>query len=211
MQTPALQFENTAFDVIDRSGEPWLRLSQIGTALGYSRPDAINNLYQSNSDEFTEQMTNLIKLPDLQRRNDVAGQLREVRIFSLRGCHLLAMLARTEKSKAFRRWVLDILDNLNHEQNTTADLITVMREMVSTQKQTLSLIENLTKKRGGNSRPPIASDINKIKALKADGCPQTHIARTLGLSNAAVSLILNNQYRINEDQSVNVGAAFFTA
>lgn len=36
-----------------------------------------------------------------------------VRIFSLRGCHLLAMFARTPVAKAFRRWVLDVLDALN--------------------------------------------------------------------------------------------------
>lgn len=35
--------------------------------------------------------------------------MRETRIFSLRGCHLLGMLAKTETAKAFRRWVLDVL------------------------------------------------------------------------------------------------------
>lgn len=33
-----------------------------------------------------------------------------MRIFSLRGAHLVAMFARTPKAKAFRRWVLDVLD-----------------------------------------------------------------------------------------------------
>ena len=32
------------------------------------------------------------------------------RIFSLRGCHLLAMFARTPVAKAFRRWVLDVIE-----------------------------------------------------------------------------------------------------
>ncbi|MGC6299240.1 hypothetical protein ACMXZB_12110, partial [Pasteurella multocida] len=31
-------------------------------------------------------------------------------IFSLRGCHLIAMFARTPIAKEFRKWVLDILD-----------------------------------------------------------------------------------------------------
>lgn len=31
-------------------------------------------------------------------------------MFSLRGCHLIAMFATTDKAKEFRRWVLDILD-----------------------------------------------------------------------------------------------------
>ncbi|MDR5615566.1 MAG: hypothetical protein RAM38_15530, partial [Arsenophonus sp.] len=33
-----------------------------------------------------------------------------VRIFSLRGAHLIAMFARTHIAKEFRKWVLDILD-----------------------------------------------------------------------------------------------------
>lgn len=33
-----------------------------------------------------------------------------VRVFSLRGAHLVAMFATTPKAKEFRRWVLDILD-----------------------------------------------------------------------------------------------------
>ncbi|WP_275061031.1 P22AR C-terminal domain-containing protein, partial [Enterobacter sp. GER_MD16_1505_Eko_090] len=33
-----------------------------------------------------------------------------VRVFSLRGCHLIAMFATTKVAKDFRRWVLDILD-----------------------------------------------------------------------------------------------------
>jgi prophage antirepressor-like protein len=34
----------------------------------------------------------------------------QVRVFSLRGAHLIAMLARTPVAKAFRRWVLDVLE-----------------------------------------------------------------------------------------------------
>ena len=44
--------------------------------------------------------------------NGINNNLREkkVRIFSLRGAHLIAMFARTPVAKEFRRWVLDILD-----------------------------------------------------------------------------------------------------
>ena len=42
---------------------------------------------------------------------------RKARIFSLRGCHLVAMFARTPVAKAFRRWVLDVLDKLDAEQH----------------------------------------------------------------------------------------------
>lgn len=41
----------------------------------------------------------------------VSGNYQKtIRIFSLRGAHLIAMFARTPLAKEFRRWVLDILD-----------------------------------------------------------------------------------------------------
>lgn len=48
-------------------------------------------------------MTALVKLP-------TAGGEQQVRVFSLRGAHLLGMFARTDKAASFRKWVLDILD-----------------------------------------------------------------------------------------------------
>lgn len=36
---------------------------------------------------------------------------KTVRIFSLRGAHLIAMFARTSLAKQFRKWVLDVLDS----------------------------------------------------------------------------------------------------
>lgn len=38
---------------------------------------------------------------------------RPDRIFSPRGCHLIAILSRTNQAKAFRRWVLDVLEAHN--------------------------------------------------------------------------------------------------
>ena len=47
-----------------------------------------------------------------EHRNGVPGNLSDgrARIFSLRGCHLLAMFARTPVAKSFRRWVLDVIE-----------------------------------------------------------------------------------------------------
>lgn len=123
----ALAFRDTQFEIIDRDGNPWLRANQIGLALGYSNPrQKIHELYTRNADEFTEKMTALIRLPDLRTQtgdaadklpaplpqSEVTGQMREVRIFSLRGAHLLGMFARTEPAKEFRRWVLDVLEGV---------------------------------------------------------------------------------------------------
>lgn len=41
----------------------------------------------------------------------------KIRIFSLRGAHLIAMFARTQIAKEFRKWVLDILDKEVSETN----------------------------------------------------------------------------------------------
>lgn len=101
----ALAFRNTQFDIVDRNGQPWLKATQLAEALGYSRADKISELYSRNADEFTPCMSETLDLRG-------SGNLRkEVRIFSLRGAHLLAMFARTEVAKEFRRWVLDVLDS----------------------------------------------------------------------------------------------------
>ena len=42
----------------------------------------------------------------------ISRRLPVILIFSPRGCYLIAMLARTERAKAFRRWILDVLDHL---------------------------------------------------------------------------------------------------
>lgn len=112
MTALALSFHEVQFDIIDRNGQPWLRGLQVASALGFKNPSSdITNLYDRNADEFTDAMTALVKVPDLGLQTASAGQMREVRIFSLRGCHLLAMLARTKIAKEFRQWVLDVLDH----------------------------------------------------------------------------------------------------
>lgn len=103
MTALALSFHEVQFDIIDHNGQPWLRLFQIGSALGYADPSMLVRVYQRNTDEFNDAMTALVEL-------DTNGGKQQVRIFSLRGCHLLAMLARTKIAKEFRKWVLDILD-----------------------------------------------------------------------------------------------------
>lgn len=99
-----LAFHNTQFDIVDRSGQPWLRSPQIAEALGYADASSINRIYARNIEEFTDKMTASVKL------TDPAGNLQETRIFSLRGAHLLAMFARTKVAKEFRHWALDVLE-----------------------------------------------------------------------------------------------------
>lgn len=104
-----LRFEDTDLEVRDMDGRLWLTAEQIGQALGYSSKRAsvsVLTLYRRNQDEFTDEMSTDIKLMS------VDGKEREIRVFSPRGCHLLAMFARTERAKKFRAWVLDVLEGL---------------------------------------------------------------------------------------------------
>jgi prophage antirepressor-like protein len=108
----ALVFQETKFEIVDLDGETGLRGMQIAYALGYKNPaQDIKNLYERNATEFTEDMTQVIDLPS-------AGGIQKTRVFSLRGAHLLGMLASTAKAKEFRRWVLDILDGRVAPQET---------------------------------------------------------------------------------------------
>ncbi|ARM00523.1 MULTISPECIES: BRO-N domain-containing protein [pseudomallei group] len=106
-----LVFETVEFDVVDIHNVPWLRGPQIAGALGYNRDDRLADLYARNADEFTDEMTELLEL-------DTAGGRQQVRIFSPRGCYLLGMLARTDRAKTFRAWVLDVLEGRLVPQQT---------------------------------------------------------------------------------------------
>ena len=100
----SLSFNGVELEVFHENSEYWIRGIQIGSALNYASPDAaIRKIYQAHADEFTESMTRVVLLP-------TEGGPQETRIFSLRGCHLLAMFARTPIAKQFRVWVLDILE-----------------------------------------------------------------------------------------------------
>ncbi|MFC0308610.1 Bro-N domain-containing protein [Gallibacterium trehalosifermentans] len=99
-----LTFQNATLSVIDYHNQIWFTGLEVGKALGYKNPNAnIPQLYENHKDEFTPNMTALI---DMQTN----GGIQKVRIFSLRGCHLIGMLSHTKVAKDFRKWVLDILD-----------------------------------------------------------------------------------------------------
>lgn len=102
---------------VKNDNQTWLRSADIARALGYKRPDILSKLYNNNADEFTPDMTQLVEIV-AEHQNGVADNLSEgrCRIFSLRGCHLLAMFSRTPVAKAFRKWVLDVLDRMAEEE-----------------------------------------------------------------------------------------------
>lgn len=108
----ALTFNEISFTPVTHQNSLWIRAVELAHALGYKRPDILTKLYTQNADEFTPDMTQVIEIVD----NTESVFPVKARIFSLRGCHLLAMFARTPVAKAFHKWVLDVLDRLAAEE-----------------------------------------------------------------------------------------------
>ncbi|MHA6894764.1 BRO-N domain-containing protein [Ralstonia pseudosolanacearum] len=159
-ETAVLVFEDTEFDVVDVRNVPWLRGMQIAYALGYQNPrQDIKNLFDRNADEFTEEMTQVVEL-------DTAGGRQPVRIFSPRGCYLLGMLARTERAKAFRRWVLDVLEGRQLPRKVAT--LTVPQHLAA-----LRYRGALVRELGAATSLPIAQELH---------ANLLHVSRLLGMS-----------------------------
>lgn len=108
MTSLSLSFNNVNFSPVQQEGQIYITASELAQALNYKSVKSVSNLYNSNKDEFTPSMSLVID----SVTNGINNSKRKlsVRIFSLRGCHLIAMFARTDVAKAFRKWVLDVLD-----------------------------------------------------------------------------------------------------
>ena len=99
-----LNFHGKALIPVSNITGTWLTSSDLAKALEYSNSRAVTMIYNKYADEFTSAMTQVLEV-------STSGNYRKkVRVFSLRGAHLIAMFARTDVAKEFRRWVLDILD-----------------------------------------------------------------------------------------------------
>ena len=142
MTTLALSFNDVNFSPVQHDGQIWLSASELANALGYARSDAVSKIYDRNADEFTPSMTTTVNLGVVRRTGTVEMGNR---IFSLRGCHLVAMLSRTAIAKQFRKWVLDILDREVLNQQIES------RQSISPEQQAL-LHEIVTRRSGGERK-----------------------------------------------------------
>lgn len=157
-----LTFENTEFDIVDIHNIAWLRGLQVATALGYQNPaQDFKNLYARNADEFTEEMTQILDLP-------TAGGVQPVRIFNPRGCYLLGMLARTEKAKAFRQWVLDVLEG---RVQPLATRPTTVGQQIALSRLRLALVKELKAETSGGVRTAVHQQLRHVSRLLAIPCP----------------------------------------
>lgn len=91
--TLALTFNDITLTIITHQNSLWIRAAELARALGYAREELVSRVYQRNADEFTPEMTQLIEI-SAEHHNGVLGSAGRCRIFSLRGCHLVAMCAR---------------------------------------------------------------------------------------------------------------------
>jgi prophage antirepressor-like protein len=115
MLPAVIEFEGVNLSIIDREGRPWLTFPDLVRALYGIKGDDTSvtpfanaerpllRVFDKNRDEFTDNMTAMLTM-------ETAGGPQRVRIFSARGCYLMAMLAKTERAKKFRQWALDVLD-----------------------------------------------------------------------------------------------------
>lgn len=105
-----LTFNDVNFNPVEQNGQIWLTSTDLAKALDYKSSDSITRIFNRNKDEFSQGMTQTVETVNSTASSKTKGLRAKVRIFSLRGCHLLAMFARTDIAKQFRKWVLDILD-----------------------------------------------------------------------------------------------------
>lgn len=120
----ALTFNDVPLIPITHQNSLWIRAAELARALGYAQENSVSRLYRNNADEFTPEMTQVIEM-SVESRNGSSENLLDgrCRIFSLRGCHLVAMFARTPVAKAFRRWVLNVLEKYAAEQQPSRHLV----------------------------------------------------------------------------------------
>ena len=100
----SLVFHNTTIQSVNHNNQIWITSSELAKLLQYKSTDSVTKIYNRNFDEFTRKMTETVKLT---APNNL---IQTVRIFSLRGAHLIAMLAKTEIAKEVRKWLLDLAD-----------------------------------------------------------------------------------------------------
>ena len=119
----ALTFNEFIFTPVTHQNGLWIRSSELAKALGYSDDRKVGVLYARHKDEFSNNMSVVLNLST----TDIPAMTR---IFSLRGCHLVAMLARTHIAKAFRRWILDVIEQYG-DRVPVAEPVTLNDELIS--------------------------------------------------------------------------------
>ncbi|MCT8570033.1 BRO-N domain-containing protein [Glaesserella parasuis] len=176
-----LTFQTTTLSVINQQNQIWLSALDIGKALGYSNGDiGIKNIYNRHQDEFTPCMTALIDM-------STAGGIQKVRVFSLRGTHLIAMFSHTKVAKEFRKWVLDILDREISQNEQQISPLTITPEQ---QRAIQEAVQQAHYRTGLHWKEIYSRLKSTFNVAKYDQLPQTMFEHVINFLNT-----LGNQYR----------------
>jgi prophage antirepressor-like protein len=125
-------------EVIDRHNERWLTASELAKAIGYANRRAVVRLYNRNKDEFTASMVGVVNLTPPS-----GGGIQQTTIFSLRGAHLITIFARTDKAKAFRQFILDLLEREAGNRQPQARITSLEIDPVAVAYDLQQQLENL--------------------------------------------------------------------
>lgn len=168
-----LSFNNVQLNIINQNNQIWFTSAELAKALTYKTADSVTRLYNRNKDEFSKNMTMTVKLT----ANGISNSYRQksVRIFSLRGAHLVAMLADTDVAKDFRKWLLDLADK---EVGNTVTISKIEPEKNCRYEIEITIKDNVFNK---------AINFNS-KATSANAMI-TGFAKTLGFKIKSMSLV----------------------
>ena len=103
----ALSFQGIAINIVYHDGRPWIPGADVSHALGYRNSDQASKIFSRKKSRFTDDMalsSNSVHWEGLSPR------IR--RLFSPRGCHLLANLVKTDQSEEFSKWIVDVLEKV---------------------------------------------------------------------------------------------------
>ncbi|HEJ7901057.1 TPA: hypothetical protein SMI06_000444 [Serratia marcescens] len=115
-------------------GKIWFTAEQLAKLLGYADVKQVNKIFQRHKEEFTESMTTLAKVTVSNKNNEL--EYVQIRLFSLRGAHLIGMLSRTKIAKELRIWLLDLAEQeTSAPQGGVHHTIEQMRNIVATARK----------------------------------------------------------------------------
>jgi hypothetical protein len=187
-----LTFGDTTLPIIVHHGEPWVTARDLAKALGYRTENAALRIYSRNQDEFTKEMTTMIRLGG-HDQFDCKPRRRgnpNVRVFSPSGCYAIGFFAKTDKAKAFRRWVLDVLEHNTRGSEAECHLTPLLAMTRGRWGHALSA--------GGYSAVSlnIALVLNWLLVHCADGAwheiSNRALGAAVGISNTSTSKVLCN-------------------
>ncbi|MGK4362089.1 BRO family protein [Ectopseudomonas chengduensis] len=158
-----------SISIIDHSGQRWLTAESLGLALGYS-PDKARQGVNNLYNRHADEFTEADTT--VIKLMTVTGD-KDSRIFSSTGCNLLSFFANTPRAKEFRAWAKQVL--AAQPAHTPAAPV-----------------------RGANGRVLITRAMERqVLELFVAGWRQRAIADEVGLSAAAINLLLHAKYQFS--------------